>query len=102
LGEIPAVCAAGRLSLNTSYKTPAVSGLVFTATLGLWGRINAKPTRKIPYAANTPNAIEPTVAQTNIVRFSTSAMIVFSSLLHRIYQRLLFDVSAKSSESAQT
>lgn len=67
------------------YKTPAVSGRAFTARVGLCGRINAKPTRKIPYAVNTPNAIEPTVAHTNIVKFSTSAMGIFPSLLHKIY-----------------
>jgi hypothetical protein len=77
--------AAGRLSLRNLYKTPAVSGRDFTVTVRLSGRIIAKPMRKIPYAAITPNAIEPTVAQTNIVKFSTSAMSIVPSLLHKIY-----------------
>jgi hypothetical protein len=64
--------------LKRVYKTPAVSGRGFTATVRLCGRINAKPTRKIPYAVKTPNAIEPNVAQTNIAKFNTSAMILFS------------------------
>jgi hypothetical protein len=68
----------------------------------LCGRIIAKPTRKIPYAANTPNAIDPNAAQTNITKFNTSAMISLSSLLNKIYQRLLSNVSANSANKTQT
>jgi len=38
------------------------------------GRINANTARKIPYAVRTPNAIDPTVAQTNITKFNKSAI----------------------------
>ena len=38
------------------------------------GRIRAKPTRKIPYAPSTPNAIDPTDAQINIAKFNKSAI----------------------------
>jgi hypothetical protein len=88
--------------LRNPYKTPAVSGLGFTVTVRLCGRIIAKPTRKIPYAASTPNAIDPNVAHTNITKFNTSAMISLSSLLNKIYQRLLSDVSANSARRTQT
>jgi hypothetical protein len=71
--------------LRNLYKTLAVSARDFTATVRLSGRIIAKPTRKIPYATITPNAIEPTMAQTNIVKFSASAMSSLPSLLHKIY-----------------
>jgi hypothetical protein len=38
------------------------------------GRIRANPTRRTPYAANMPNAIDPTEAQINIAKFNTSAI----------------------------
>jgi hypothetical protein len=54
----------------------AVSGEGSTATAGrrLCGLIIPNPTRKIPYASNTPNAIEPTAAHTNINKFNKSAI----------------------------
>ena len=36
--------------------------------------MSANPTLKIAYADSTPNAIEPTVAQANIVKFNKSAI----------------------------
>jgi len=61
---------------------PAVSGLAFTATSCLRGRISENPNRKMAYAARTPNAIEPTDAQTNINKFNKSA-ILFASVALR-------------------
>jgi hypothetical protein len=56
------------------YTTFAVSGVRSTAGVRLCGRIRAKAARKIPYAASTPNAIEPTDAQINIMKFNRSAI----------------------------
>ena len=62
-----------------AYRTLA-SGCVFTVVAGFFcGRISAKPTRKIQYAARTPNAIEPTVAQINITRFIKSVIAFLKS-----------------------
>jgi hypothetical protein len=48
----------------------------FTATAGrrLCGLIMPNAKRKIPYASNTPNAIEPTAAHTNMNKFNKSAI----------------------------
>jgi hypothetical protein len=54
---------------------PAVSGLAFTGTERSCGFINPKPIRNIPYAASTPNAIDPTAAQTSMTKFNKSAII---------------------------
>ena len=52
----------------------AASGCAFTAIGFGRGRIIANPTRKIPYAARTPKAIAPIVAQTNITKLNKSAI----------------------------
>jgi len=46
----------------------ASCALTFTGRTGRLGRIIANPTRKIPYAVRTPNAMEPIAAQINITK----------------------------------
>jgi hypothetical protein len=58
------------------YRIPAASGRAFAGTGSSWcGLISPNAVRKIPYAASTPNAIEPTAAQTNINIFNKSVII---------------------------
>ena len=59
---------------ENSYRAPAASAWALTGTGLRRGRINANTTRKIPYAVRTPNAIDPTVAHTNITKFNKSAI----------------------------
>ena len=52
----------------------ATSGWVSTAAGRAWGRISAKPARRIPYAARMLKAMEPTDAAINIVKFNKSVI----------------------------
>lgn len=54
-------------------ETRAISGCGFTASRAR-GRIRAKPTRKIPYAAKIPNASAAMDAQINIAKFNRPAI----------------------------
>jgi len=66
----------------------ATSGLIFTGMAVLDRTpISAKPTRRIAYAARTPNANAPTEAKTNIVKFNKSATI-FASIDRRVFGRV--------------
>jgi hypothetical protein len=58
----------------------ATSGWVSTAAGRGWGRISAKPARRIPYAARMLKAMEPTDAAINIVKFNTSVIFCFRTL----------------------
>jgi len=61
-----------RVSVN--HYSGASCARTFTgAGLG-FGRISANPIRKMPYAVRTPNAIDPSAAQTNMVKFNRSPM----------------------------
>jgi hypothetical protein len=52
----------------------ATSGWGSTAAGRGWGRIRAKPARRIPYAARMLKAMEPTNAAINIVKFNKSVI----------------------------
>jgi hypothetical protein len=52
----------------------ATSARGFADMRSVRGRINANATRKIPYAARTPNAIDPTAAHINITKFNKSVI----------------------------
>lgn len=56
------------------YEMRAASVCAFTVAGRCRGRRNAKPTRKMAYAARMPNAIAPIEAQTNIAKFNKSAI----------------------------
>ncbi len=55
----------------------ATSGWGLTAAGRGWGRISAKPARRIPYAARMLKAMEPTDAAINIVKFIRSVIFAF-------------------------
>jgi len=48
--------------------------MAFTAGFADLGRIIENPTRKIPYAIRTPNAIAKSAAQTNITKLNKSSI----------------------------
>jgi hypothetical protein len=52
----------------------ASRAVTLTAAFARRGRISAKPARKIPYAASTPNAIAKIAAQINITKLKASAI----------------------------
>jgi hypothetical protein len=56
------------------YRMVAASAWGLTGTGLLRGRIMANATRKIPYAARTPKAMDPTVAHINIIKFNKSVI----------------------------
>lgn len=76
---------------------PAVSGLAFTGTVGLCGFIRPNAIRKIPYAARTPNAIDPAAAPTNMTKFNKSVIIQLHSICTIFATRLMLSVRTTAS-----